>query len=81
MVRGENGQGKVRHPMDKLRISILEDGTIKTDTDRVSMSNHQSAEAFLRDVAKLAGGTETRKWKAGSMHSHQHSHGEVGHKH
>jgi hypothetical protein len=45
---------------DKLTIEILPDGTIKTSTDGISASNHDNAEAFLRNVSTLAGGTSTR---------------------
>lgn len=41
---------------DVILITILEDGTIKTETDRITGPNHLSAEAFLRESAKLAGG-------------------------
>lgn len=65
--------------MDRITITILEDGTIKTETDEVSNGNHQSAEGFLRDVGKLAGGIIERKKKAG--HTHTHSHNGVEHSH
>lgn len=45
---------------DKMTIEILEDGTIKTTSDKISIPNHASAEAFLKDVARLAGGESTR---------------------
>jgi len=61
--------------MDKLKIEISEDGTIKTSSDAVSMPNHQSAEAFLREMARLAGGTTTRRHKHGHSHTHTHEHG------
>ena len=65
---------------DKIIIEVLADGTIKTSTDKVSMPNHQNAEAFLRDIARVAGGEITKKTKAG--HSvHAHAHGEEFHKH
>lgn len=62
---------------DTIKITILEDGTIKTETDKVSMPNHQNAEMFLRDVGKLAGGTVERKNKSG----HTHTHGGITHTH
>lgn len=62
---------------DIIKVTVLEDGTIKTETDAVSMPNHQNAEAFLRDVGKLAGGLVERKQK----HGHTHTHGTITHSH
>lgn len=59
---------------DTMKITILEDGTIKLETDKVSMPNHSNAEAFVREVARLAGGTTDIKHKHGA-HGHTHSHG------
>ena len=60
--------------MDKLKIEILEDGTIKTTSDAVSMPNHANAEQFLREMARLSGGTTTRKDRQGHSHTHGHEH-------
>jgi hypothetical protein len=65
-------------PSDKMKIEILLDGTIKTTTDAVSAANHSNAESFLRDVAKLAGGTTTRERRKDvnpAHHGHSHDHG------
>lgn len=60
---------------DTLRLVILEDGTIRTETDRVSAPNHQSAEAFLATVTKLTGGDATRQRKGHHHHHHaEHVH-------
>jgi hypothetical protein len=61
--------------VDKIIITILEDGTIKTQTDTVSAPNHQSADKFLADMARLAGGaTEVVRKGKGSHHHHVHAH-------
>jgi len=60
--------------MDTLQIEILPDGTIKTTTDKVSMPNHANAEAFLREMARLAGGQTERKHRHGHGHYHSHEH-------
>lgn len=65
--------------MDKIKITILDDGTIKTETDKVSMPNHTNAEGFLREVFKLAGGKAKMQFKGGmhiheAAHAHEHSH-------
>lgn len=61
---------------DTMKITILDDGTIKTETDKISAANHQSAEAFLKDVTVLAGGPVERQRKAGHHHHHHHTHQE-----
>lgn len=67
---------------DKIKVTILEDGTIKTETDVVSAANHQNAEGFLRTVFSFAGGLFTRKMKhSHGAHSHSHGHGEHEHQH
>lgn len=69
---------------DTIQIEVLPDGTIKTSTDKVSMPNHANAEAFLRDMAKLAGGPVQRKSKPhshGHTHAHEHEHGGEHHTH
>jgi hypothetical protein len=63
---------------DRIKITILDDGTIKTDTDAVSMPNHANAEAFLRETARLAGGTVERKTKQGHA-THSHDQGQTWH--
>lgn len=67
--------------MDNITFEILPDGTIKTTTDKVSMPNHANAEAFLREVARLAGGTVERKRRHGHTHSHTHEHEHGGEHH
>lgn len=62
--------------MDALKITILEDGTIKTETDQISAANHQSAEAFLKDVTALAGGQMERKRRQQQAQHHHHTHQE-----
>lgn len=41
---------------DVMLVTILDDGTIKAETGRITGPNHLSAEAFMRESAKLAGG-------------------------
>jgi hypothetical protein len=70
---------------DKMMITVLEDGTIKIETDKVSAANHVNAEAFVRDAARLAGGPTIRKMKHSHghlgehEHDHEHSHEHEGH--
>jgi hypothetical protein len=69
--------------MDTIAIEILPDGTVKLSTDKVSMPNHGSAEALLRDVARLCGGKVDSKRKHGHAghHHHEHEHNHEGHSH
>lgn len=60
--------------IDTLTIEILEDGTIKTTSDAVSAANHESAEQFLKAMARLAGGETTREERRDVKHSHVHAH-------
>lgn len=59
---------------DKFTIEILGDGTLKTTTDEVSGANHDSAESFLRNMAKKAGGETKRVSRHGEGHKHHHTH-------
>jgi hypothetical protein len=59
---------------DTFTVEVLEDGTIKVDSGRISAQNHMTAEAFLRYVAQAApGGTQTRKHKAGILGAVRHA--------
>lgn len=62
---------------DELQITILEDGTIRTESGTFSPANHQSAEEFLGEVTRQAGGAMQRtkrphKHTHGKIHQHQH---------
>jgi len=75
---------------DVIEISVLEDGTIKFTTPRISGANHTSADAFLRTAADLLGGETTRARRtdinhdlrsALDAHTHDgHTH-DLGHSH
>ena len=66
---------------DKIQIEILEDGTIKISTDKVSMPNHASAEGFLRFMAEMANGGKQDRIRKGTAHHHDHEHVHEGHGH
>jgi hypothetical protein len=57
--------------IDAITITILEDGTIRMETDEVGQANHLSAEKFLETVSRLAGG-ETETVRKPQAHSHSH---------
>lgn len=59
---------------DTMIIEILSDGTIKTTIEgHVSPANHASAEAFLRDQARMAGGAVNSR-RLNSKHTHKAKH-------
>jgi len=70
---------------DILEVEVLEDGTLKVTSGKVSMPNHAGAEAFLRDLARGCGGKTERHHKAGVvgavLHAAKHIVGGVGHSH
>jgi len=69
---------------DKITFEILEDGTIKSVTDAVSMPNHSSADGLLISIGKLAGGLVKRAMRMGVRHSLAgalHAHAHDGHTH
>ena len=65
---------------DTITITILDDGTLKTETDKVSNANHRSADSFLKATAADLGGKTTKKAKHGH-HGHTHSQGNTAHQH
>ena len=68
--------------MDSMKITILDDGSLKIETDKISQANHMTAEAFMRNINTLCGGKQYRKHKQGfigaARHALQHK---LGHKH
>lgn len=60
---------------DVIEIEILPDGTIRTSTDLISAVNHRSADQFLTDMQRDAGGTtDTKKKRVTHSHAHDHIH-------
>lgn len=65
---------------DSIPWEILADGTISIKTDRISGTNHVSADELLAGLAEVMGGdykVEKRKDVKGQVHSHAHG----GHAH
>lgn len=60
-------------PKDTLRVTVLPDGTLKVETDAVSMPNHMSAERLLLELAKAQGG-ESKRERLPHHHHHTHAH-------
>ena len=55
---------------DKIEIEILDDGTVRSTTNKVSPANHRTAEEFLADVARMCGG-KTERTRRSHGHVHQ----------
>ena len=63
---------------DSIPWEILEDGTISIKTDRISGTNHVSADELLAGLAEVMGGDyKVEKRKDVKMHAHAHG----GHTH
>jgi metal-dependent amidase/aminoacylase/carboxypeptidase family protein len=63
--------------MNTIKITILDDGTIRSETDEFSAAVHETAEQFLRGVTALTGGEVERRAKTGVSHVHTHADGTV----
>ncbi len=59
---------------DIIDIEILPDGTIKATTPKISAGNHQSADQFMVNLGRLAGGATTVKRNSKHTHVHAHDH-------
>ncbi len=57
---------------DTLEIEVLDDGTIKVTTPKISAANHLLADNFLKFVATLAGGATKIEKRTKSAHVHAH---------
>ncbi len=66
---------------DVITIEILEDGTIKTSTDAISMPNHSNAERLMIDLARSTDGQVNRVSKHSHRHGKQKHHRHAGHDH
>jgi hypothetical protein len=70
---------ELRKGADIIRITVNEDGLVKTETSKVSAPNHSQAEGFYLDVASL--GKSRREMMSGAAaHTHAHRHG-IEHSH
>jgi hypothetical protein len=55
--------------VDKIKITILEDGQLQIETEGISGKNHCSADELLSTIAKLTGKlTKTTKKRHGHTH-------------
>ena len=61
---------------DTISVEVLDDGSLKITTDKISMPNHGSAEILIRELLSGAGGEVKRARKG---HGHHHGQGEHVH--
>ncbi len=61
---------------DTIEVEVLEDGSLKITTGKVSMPNHTNAEGLIRELVTGMGGKSQRVRKG--LHTHTH---EQGHEH
>jgi hypothetical protein len=65
----------------KLVITLLDDGTVKTDATKMTADSDADLEAALNEMAEILGGSlEVEKHLPG-QHGHTHSHGHHKHRH
>ena len=64
---------------DIINVEILEDGTISYQTDKISGTNHVSADSFLQELQEAIGGKvvvtpiphkEAHQHRPGAVHQH-----------
>jgi len=68
--------------MDKMNITVLEDGTLKVETDKISGGNHIGAERLILELIKAQGGASKRERRGHHHHhGHEHTHEEEHHEH
>lgn len=66
-----------------IEVTILPDGSVKIETDKVSEASHVRAERFVAELQKLLGGETVRAKRTHGHHhqgAHEHDH-DHGHDH
>ena len=67
---------------DEVSFEILGDGSLKIETNVVSVPNHLNCERLLAECAKLAGGVpEVKHKQSKARQGHSHGHGQGEHVH
>jgi len=56
---------------DVVDVEILDDGTFKISTDKISMANHGGAETLIKMLVAGAGG-ESKRVRKGTHTVHEH---------
>ena len=58
-------------PYDEIDVTILADGTIRSDNGKISAPNHSNAGEFFRHLGELTGG-KVQRTKRQPTHVHLH---------
>ena len=68
---------------DRIKVTILENGVVKIETDAISTANHTSAEGAIRSLQALLGGPATLASNGKKAHTHTHvgTHSHIGGRH
>ena len=66
--------------MDRIKGRLLDDGRVKTQTDKVSPANHSNADQLFRLLATLGGSIEFEP-RAKTSRTHEHTHDDEHHHH
>lgn len=60
---------------DIIKVEILKDGLIRSETDKISAPNHSSGHAFFKLMEELAGAKQERVRRS-KTHVHHHQYEE-----
>lgn len=66
--------------MDEMNLEILEDGSLKIETSKISAANHGNATILVQQIMKNSGGKSKVERRSSHSH-HHHKHGEEHHHH
>lgn len=64
---------------DRIHVTVLPDGSIRSVTDEIGQENHQAAEGFLDALTKLTGGKAVIEKRGDHVHVHEDEHTHVHH--
>jgi hypothetical protein len=59
---------------DKITFRVLDDGTVRITSPRISGANHASADALVKGVEGLMAGDTTVHRRTDHAHAHAHNH-------
>lgn len=59
---------------DEILFTVLDNGDVKIETDKISAANHASADKLLDEITAALGGKKavTKKGRIGHGHTHGH---------
>lgn len=64
---------------DTINIEVLDDGTLRISTDKISAGNHRQADELLAALEQMLGAKAEIKHKHGHTHNHTHTHEKAKH--